>query len=87
MNQAFSLDVGGRSYPAVLISTVSGDQEGYEALVLTDIAQAQEWLGWIGKLSRIDVRADDAAAAEFRAHCRRASGSKRLPVVPSRAST
>jgi putative ABC transport system permease protein len=66
VNQTFSLDVGGRSYAAVLIATVSGDQAGYDALVLTDIAQAQEWLGSIGKLSRIDVRADDATAAALR---------------------
>jgi len=67
VNQTFSLDIGGRSYSAVLIGTVSGDQAGYDSLVLTDIAQAQEWLGSIGKLSRIDVRADDAAAANLSA--------------------
>jgi len=66
VNQTFSLDVGGRSCPAVLIGTVPADQAGYDALVLTDIAQAQEWLGSIGKLSRIDVQADDATAAELR---------------------
>jgi putative ABC transport system permease protein len=67
VGQSFGVDVGGRSYSAVLLGTVSGDQAGYDALILTDIAQAQEWLGALGKLSRIDVRADDAAAAELRA--------------------
>src|SRR5205814_1784111 len=42
------------------------------APLLTDIAQAQEWLGAVGRLSRIDVRvaggAPDAALAWLRAH-------------------
>ena len=67
VNQAFAVDVGGRNFPAVLVGTVSGDQAGYDALVLTDIAQAQEWLGSIGRLSRIDVRVAPAAVEELRA--------------------
>jgi len=72
VGQAVAIDVGGRGYSAVLIGTVSGDQAGYDALVLTDIAQAHEWLGSVGKLSRIDVRipegaAGEATAAELRA--------------------
>jgi putative ABC transport system permease protein len=67
VNQTFSVDVGGRSFTAVLIGTVPADQAGFDALVLTDIAQAQEWLGSLGELSRVDVRADDAAAAGLRA--------------------
>ena len=68
LNQAFEIDVGGKTYPAVLIGTVSGDQAGYDALVLADIAQAQEWMDSVGKLSRIDVRvADGAAAADLTA--------------------
>jgi len=55
VNDRFSVDVGGRRFSAVLIGTVDGDQAGYDALVLTDIAQAQEWLGAVGRLSRIDV--------------------------------
>jgi putative ABC transport system permease protein len=66
VNQTFGLEVGGRSFSAVLISTVPADQAGYDSLVLADIAQAQEWLGSLGKLSRIDVRADDATAAQLR---------------------
>lgn len=66
VNQSFEVDVGGKSYPAVLIGTVAGDNDsgGYDALVLTDIAQAQEWLDAEGKLSRIDVRVADGAAGE-----------------------
>jgi len=66
VDDRFSVDVGGRSYTAILIGTVAGDQAGYDALVLTDIAQAQEWLGSIGRLSRIDaVLPQGSSAAEL----------------------
>jgi putative ABC transport system permease protein len=70
---AFSLDIGGRSVRARLIETLPGEQAGRESLLVTDIAQAQEWLGLIGRLSRIDVRAPagsagDVAVAHLRAH-------------------
>jgi putative ABC transport system permease protein len=55
VNDRFSVDVAGRRHPAVLIGTIAADRAGYDALVLTDIAQAQEWLGFIGRLSRIDA--------------------------------
>ena len=68
VNQSFEIDAGGRTYPAVLIGTVAGDQAGgtagYDALVLTDIAQAQEWLDAQGQVSRIDVRVPEGAAGE-----------------------
>jgi putative ABC transport system permease protein len=60
----FDVDVGGVSYPAELISEIRGDSAAYDALLLTDIAQAQEWLGRVGKLSRIDVRVPGGAAGE-----------------------
>jgi putative ABC transport system permease protein len=71
VNQSFEVDVGGKTYPAILIGTVRGDQGGYDALVLTDVAQAQEWLESQGKLTRVDVRlaagaAGEAAAEELR---------------------
>ncbi len=53
--QAFELDVGGVRHAAVLISQIR-QSAAYDSLVLTDIAQAQEWLGLIGKLTRIDVK-------------------------------
>jgi putative ABC transport system permease protein len=62
LNQSFAVDVGGKSHSAVLIGTISGDQAGYDALVLTDIAQAQEWLDAEGRLTRIDVRVPDGPA-------------------------
>jgi putative ABC transport system permease protein len=72
VNQWFDVNVGGKTYRAVLIGTVGSDKAGYDSLVLTDIAQAQEWLDAAGRLSRIDVRvpdgsAGDAAAAWLRA--------------------
>ncbi|MBS0417608.1 MAG: FtsX-like permease family protein [Proteobacteria bacterium] len=63
VNDRFSIAVGGRSHSAVLIGTITGDQAGYDALVLTDIAQAQEWLESVGKLSRIDVALPEGASA------------------------
>ena len=60
----FDLDVGGVTYPAVLISEIREQSAAYDALILTDIAQAQEWLGRVGKLSRIDVRVPGGAAGE-----------------------
>jgi putative ABC transport system permease protein len=68
LKQPFEVDVGGKAHSAVLIGTVSADQAGYDSLVLADIAQAQEWMDSVGKLSRIDVRvADGTAAADLRA--------------------
>jgi putative ABC transport system permease protein len=51
----FALQVGGATRRAVLIGTLP-DSGGYEALLLTDIAQAQEWLNAHGQLSGIDLR-------------------------------
>jgi len=56
VGQRFELDVGGVRYPAVLIDVIRARSSAYDALLLTDVAQAQEWLGMVGKLSRLDVR-------------------------------
>jgi len=64
----FELAVGGVRHQAVLIARIADADAGpgFDALVLTDIAQAQEWLGGAGRLTRIDVRAPAAVpAAEF----------------------
>jgi putative ABC transport system permease protein len=53
---AFEAEVAGVPHAAHLISTLAAGTPGVDALVLTDIAQAQEWLGTPGKLSRIDLR-------------------------------
>ena len=62
----FELAVGGVPHQAVLIARLTDAGPGFDALLLTDIAQAQEWLGGVGRLTRIDVRAPAAVpAAEF----------------------
>ena len=62
-NQSFDLDVGGKSFPAVLAARLREQQGAYDSLLLTDIAQAQEWMGLAGRLSRIDVRVADGPQA------------------------
>jgi putative ABC transport system permease protein len=54
--QSFVLEVAGVRHPAWLAGTVGEGTQGVDGIVLTDIAQAQEWLGANGRLSRIDVR-------------------------------
>jgi putative ABC transport system permease protein len=54
--QSFALSVSGRTYNASLVATLGQRRPGDDALILTDIAQAQEWLGLLGHLSRIDLR-------------------------------
>jgi putative ABC transport system permease protein len=58
-DKSFDLDVDGRAFTGVLVATLSDENRGYDALLLTDIAQAQEWMGMSGHLSRIDVRVPD----------------------------
>jgi putative ABC transport system permease protein len=62
--EPFDVKVGGVRYPAVLISEIREEAAAYDTLLLTDIAQAQEWLGRVGKLSRIDVRVPEGSAGE-----------------------
>jgi putative ABC transport system permease protein len=50
------LEVGGVPQEARVIARVRGAGAGLDGLVLTDIAQAQEWLHEFGRLSRIDVQ-------------------------------
>src|SRR5215469_10379764 len=69
----FELAVGGVRHRAVLIARLPDEDAGpgFDALLLTDIAQAQEWLGAQGWLTRIDVRAPPGVpAAEFEAQLR-----------------
>jgi len=71
-DQTFPLNIGGREYQATLIGTVPATRAGFETLILSDISQAQEWLGLVGRLSRIDVRIpadvpEDEVLAQLRA--------------------
>jgi len=54
--EQLTVDVGGARQPATLISVIRNPRPGEATLMLTDIAQAQEWLHMAGHLSRIDVR-------------------------------
>jgi putative ABC transport system permease protein len=62
--EAFTVSIGGRDHTATLLGQFAGTMAGYETLILTDISQAQEWLGLLGKLSRIDVRVPPGANGE-----------------------
>jgi putative ABC transport system permease protein len=57
----FELAIGGVRHAATLIARLADAGPGFDGLVLTDIAQAQEWLGTPGRLSRIDLRVPDGA--------------------------
>jgi putative ABC transport system permease protein len=62
----FELAVGGVRHRAALIARIADADAGpgFDALLLTDIAQAQEWLGLQGRLTRIDVRTPEAVSPE-----------------------
>ena len=61
----FALSVGGVPHAAVVIARLADAGPGFAGLILTDVAQAQEWLGTSARLSRIDlaVPADPAGTA------------------------
>jgi putative ABC transport system permease protein len=63
----FDVLIGGLRHRATLIASPQNAGAGFDGLMLTDIAQAQEWLGSRGRLSRIDLRlpAGDLGAALF----------------------
>ena len=62
--QSFSLSVAGRTRSALYLAPLASSRAGDESLLLTDIAQAQEWLQMLGRLSRIDLRAPSGAAGD-----------------------
>jgi len=64
VGRRFDLDVGGVRHPALLIDVIRDRSSAYDTLLLTDIAQAQEWLGLVGKLSRIDVKVPAGSQGE-----------------------
>jgi putative ABC transport system permease protein len=57
-----TVNVGGVRHPASLIGLIDRGRPGDATLLLTDIAQAQEWLDMAGRLTRIDVRTPRGAA-------------------------
>jgi putative ABC transport system permease protein len=64
LDAPFQIRLGGFERPAHAVALVDGENLGFDSLLLTDISQAQEWLGLIGKLSRIDVRVPSGAEGE-----------------------
>jgi putative ABC transport system permease protein len=56
------LTIGGVKHPAILIVRLADAGPGFDGLILTDIVQAQEWLGSVGRLSRIDLRLPQGAS-------------------------
>jgi putative ABC transport system permease protein len=63
-NAAFSIRIGGSTYTATLMGHLPGAGAGFDTLLFADIAQAQEWLGLIGRLTRIDLRVPPGPAGE-----------------------
>jgi putative ABC transport system permease protein len=60
---SFTLAIGGVPQTATVIARIADADPGLDGLLLTDIAQAQEWLGMQGRLSRIDLRVPAGAPA------------------------
>lgn len=63
-NGRFEVDIAGRTEQAVLLARDGTGGPGAANLMLTDIAQAQEWLGLIGRLSRIELRVPPGPGGE-----------------------
>jgi putative ABC transport system permease protein len=62
LREPFQIRVGGTAHTAHAIALLEDEDAGFDSLILTDIAQAQEWLGLQGKLSRVDLRVPDERA-------------------------
>jgi putative ABC transport system permease protein len=68
--------IAGRSHPARLVALLGSSGSGADALLVTDIAHAQEWLGLRGRLSRVHLRVPEGEAGE------RALAALRAELVP-----
>ncbi|HEX4389176.1 MAG TPA: FtsX-like permease family protein [Steroidobacteraceae bacterium] len=60
--QAFTVEIDGVRHEAHLAGVLKDAGAGFDNLMLTDIAQAQEWLDAKGHLSRIDLALPPGAA-------------------------
>ncbi|MBT5074488.1 MAG: ABC transporter permease, partial [Kordiimonadaceae bacterium] len=58
----FKASAFGTEHDGVIVAIMGGEDaiSGLDRVLIADIATAQEWLGLVGKLSRIDVRLDGA---------------------------
>jgi putative ABC transport system permease protein len=59
----FSVDVGGHALSGHLLGILGGTAAGFDSVMLTDVSTAQEWLGSLGRLTRIDLNVPPGAAA------------------------
>jgi putative ABC transport system permease protein len=82
---SFELEVAGVRHAAELIGTLEGERPGLDDVILTDIAQAQEWLHELGRLSRIDVRLPAGAGGATLAQALRARLPPALELTATRA--
>jgi putative ABC transport system permease protein len=64
---SFAVDVGGHTLQGHLLGVLDSAASGAQAVLLTDVATAQRWLGLQGRLTRIDLRVPlgEAGAAEL----------------------
>ncbi len=85
VGQSFELTVAGHTAPAELAGLIGQDAPGAEALLVTDIAQAQEWLGMPGRLSRIDARLPEGAGGVALEQALRAQLPPTVQLVATRA--
>ncbi|MBL4602582.1 MAG: hypothetical protein JKY84_07550, partial [Emcibacteraceae bacterium] len=60
----FTVKAAGKDYQAELVS-IMGKTQGLERMLIADISVAQQWLGLVGRLTRIDVRAEDGITHEL----------------------
>jgi putative ABC transport system permease protein len=87
VNATFSIRIGGSTHTATLISHLPEDRAGFDTLVFTDIAQAQEWLGLVGRLTRIDLRVPSGANGERALEQLRASLPAGVDLYPAQRRT
>ena len=60
----FTVKAAGNDYQAELVS-IMGKAQGLERMLIADISVAQQWLGLIGRLTRIDVRTENGITHEL----------------------
>ena len=83
--QEFELEVLGARHAARLVRRLGDGEPGLDGLMLTDIAQAQEWLGALGRLTRIDLRLPAGEAGLALARVLRATLPPDVELLSTRA--
>jgi putative ABC transport system permease protein len=80
---AVEIRVAGRRHAARVGTPLAGEQAGADALLLADIALAQEWLGLVGRLSRIALQVPEGEAGDAALEALAAQLPPGLSVVPT----